>query len=249
MTQRYCQCWFPSSNDIVRYKGHIPDLVKCRCGEYGVGNGYSWQWDTTEESDALVTERDITFHPTRSQGTAIVKGKKSLEPGMVHYWEMLAISPLYGTDVMFGIGTQSIDSGQHRFQYVSALGSNAHSWGLSYSGQIQNCGERLPYAQKFSQGCLIGVYLDRSRGHLEFYINRKALGVAYTNVPVDPNVKIYPMVCSTALKSVIRLTNCTSLPDTLLLRSLQALSRKQLSELRKFPGFRSFLKTHWFLTL
>eukprot|EP00099_Drosophila_melanogaster_P021566 NP_648819.2 uncharacterized protein Dmel_CG10516 [Drosophila melanogaster] len=245
----FCDCPFPNSIEVTNHKGHIPDLVRCQCGEDESGNVNAWRWHATDESDAVVTDRDIIFHPTYSQGTAIVRGEQALKTNMVHFWEMRVITTLAGTDVMFGIGTESVNLGQFKFHFVSALGTNAQSWGFSYSGRIQHCGELLPYGQKFSQGCLIGVCLDRTRGHLEFYLNRRSLGVAYTNVPTDPDVKIYPMVCSTAAKSVIRLINCTSQPVTLQLRSFQALSRQplKLAELRQMPGLKGIMQSYWFL--
>ncbi|XP_016980425.1 SPRY domain-containing SOCS box protein 3-like [Drosophila rhopaloa] len=250
MTARFCDCRFPNCIELNAQRSRLPDLVRCRCGENGVDNVDPWQWNSTDGSDALITGKDIVFHPTSSRGTAIVRGNRSLEPGMVHFWEMLAISPLVGTDVMFGIGTQSVNLGQHEIEFVSALGTDDQSWGFSYYGKIQHGAEQWSYSKKFSQGCLIGVYLDRSRGHLEFYLNRKRLGVAFTNIPVDPNVNIYPMVCSTAVRTVIRLTNSTSMPDTLLLRSVQTLSTKQPDQLLKFrqiPAFKRIFKSFWFL--
>ncbi|XP_037722806.1 SPRY domain-containing SOCS box protein 3-like [Drosophila subpulchrella] len=252
MAHGFCDCWIPTDTDEEHCGGHTPNLVGCQCGDNEGGHGYSWQWEDTKESDSLVTDRDILFHSTRINGTSIVKGKQSLEPGMVHYWEMCVSSPTFRPDVVLGIGTQDVSLGQCANRYVSALGSNDHSWGLMFSGRIQHCGEQLPYWQNISQGCLVGVYLDRSRGHLEFYLNRKGLGLAYTNVPVDPSVKIYPMVCSTGSITAIRLNNCTSVQDTLQLRSFQALAKKQpdqVSILRQIPGFRATLKSYWFLYL
>ncbi|XP_017121837.2 SPRY domain-containing SOCS box protein 3 [Drosophila elegans] len=249
MSSRFCDCRFPSSTEIWSHMGHITDLTSCRCGKFGIANANPWLWDSNGQSDALIAGEDIVFHPTRSRGTAMVRGNRSLEPGMVHYWEMLAISPLVGSDVMFGIGMQSVDLTQHEFKYVSALGSDDYSWGISYSGNIQHCAKQSSYGQNFSQGCLIGVCLDRSRGHLEFYLNRRSLGVAFTNVPVDPTVHIYPMVCSTSFRTVIRLINSTSVPDTLLLRSFQTLSiqkPEQLFILRQIPGL---WESHWFLDM
>ncbi|EDV40138.1 uncharacterized protein Dana_GF24101 [Drosophila ananassae] len=245
----FCDCPFPNSIEVTNHKGHIPDLVKCRCGEDVPGNVSPWRWHVSEESDALVTDRDIIFHPTFSQGTAIVRGEHALKPGMVHFWEMRVITALAGTDVMFGIGTGNVHLEQFKFHFVSALGTNAQSWGFSYSGRVQHCGEQIPYGQKFSQGCLIGVYLDRTNGHLEFYLNRRPLGVAYTNVPTDPDVDIYPMVCSTAAKSVIRLINCTSQPVTLQLRAFQSMAKQpaKLMELRQMPGLKGILQAYWFM--
>ncbi|XP_030573081.1 SPRY domain-containing SOCS box protein 3 [Drosophila novamexicana] len=244
----FCDCRFPSCIDVANHKGHIPDLVKCRCGEDSA-NGLQWQWHQVEESDAQIIGRDIIFHPTYSQGTAIVRGEQPLQQDKVHFWEMRVITALAGTDVMFGIGTDRVNLEQFKFHFVSALGTNAQSWGYSYNGKIQHCGDQLPYGQKFSQGCLVGIYLDRTRGHLEFYLNRRSLGVAYTNIPTDPHVKIYPMVCSTAAKSVIRLINSTSQPATLQLRAFEALSKQPqiLDELRQMPGLNNIMQSYWFL--
>ncbi|XP_017053254.1 SPRY domain-containing SOCS box protein 3-like [Drosophila ficusphila] len=249
MSSSFCDCRLPNTFQIRNNLGSISDLLQCRCGEIGVSNVNPWAWNADEKTNALVSGRDIIFNPIKSRGTSIVRGSRSLKPGMVHFWEMLAISPLFGTDVMFGIGTQSVDLAEYKSRYRSALGRSEHSWGFSYSGNVQHCGIKTSYCQEFSKGSLIGVYLDRSRGHLEFFLNRKRLGLAYTNVPVNPNVDIYPMVCSTALQSVIRLVNSTSMPDTLLLRSFQALSTDQRSELRKIPGLEKILKFYWFLDM
>lgn len=150
---------------------------------------------------------------------------------------------------MFGIGSDKVDLTQFKFHFVSALGTNAQSWGFSYSGKIHHNGVHLKYGQKFSQGCIVGVLLDRMRGQLEFFLNRRSLGVAYTNIPNDPSVKLYPMVCSTAAKSCIRLMNATSQEECLQLRAFRALAKqpKALEELRQLPGLKTILNNYWFL--
>uniref|UniRef100_W8BGI8 SPRY domain-containing SOCS box protein 3 n=1 Tax=Ceratitis capitata TaxID=7213 RepID=W8BGI8_CERCA len=271
----YCDCEFPQSVLLATYTGYIPDLVKCRCGErtekkQNVNitseknseddkqleesicqpNGLQWNWEQNETTDTLIKDADITFHPTYSQGTAIVRSVRPLKAGMVHFWEMRIITPLAGTDVMFGVGTDKVELNQFQYHFVSALGTNAQSWGFSYNGKIQHNGVQLPYGQKFSQGCIVGVCLDRARGTLEFYLNRRSLGIAYTNIPRDPQVQLYAMVCSTAAKSVVRLINSTSQMDCLQLRAFKALSKhpKDLQLLRQMPGFRGVLNDYWFLT-
>jgi SPRY domain-containing SOCS box protein 3 len=257
----YCDCEFPNCVSLISYKGYIPDLVKCRCGE-DVTNTPSMHWLWHQQSieedgtdaiaataDTLVRGGDITFHQIYSQGTAIVRGERELKVGMVHFWEMRIITALAGTDVMFGIGTDKVDLNQFKFHFISALGSNAQSWGFSYHGKIQHNGIKRPYGQKFTQGCIVGVFLDRTRGHLEFFLNRRSLGIAYTNIPLDPSVRLYPMVCSTAAKSVVRLINSTSQLDCLQLRAFKALSKqsKALAELQQMPGLRPVINSYWFL--
>lgn len=150
---------------------------------------------------------------------------------------------------MFGIGTDKVDITQFKFHFISALGTNSQSWGFSYYGKIHHNGVHLPYGQKFSQGCIVGILVDRTRGELEFFLNRRSMGVAYTNIPTDPSVKLYPMVCSTAAKSAIRLINATSQLECLQLRAFRALSKqpKALEELRQMPGLKTILNDYWFL--
>ncbi|KAI8036756.1 hypothetical protein M5D96_010557 [Drosophila gunungcola] len=263
MTSRYCDCRFPSSTEIWSHMGHIPDLASCRCGKFGVVNTNPWLWDSNGQSDTLIAGGDIVFNPTRSRGTAMVRGNRSLEPGMVHYWEMLPISPLVGTDVVLCLIYNLLSNSPPRClaserSALISLNMNSNMFRLWAAMSIPGASRTLetfstapnsrPMAKSFP-GCLIGVYLDRSRGHLEFYLNRRSLGVAFTNVPVDPTVHIYPMVCSTSFRTVIRLINSTSVPDTLLLRSFQTLSIQkphQLFVLRQIPGLG---KLHWFLDM
>uniref|UniRef100_A0A1A9WRI8 B30.2/SPRY domain-containing protein n=1 Tax=Glossina brevipalpis TaxID=37001 RepID=A0A1A9WRI8_9MUSC len=245
----YCDCEFPSTMKITAYKGQLSELFTCRCGENDLDSPeLQWQWYDHPESDVRIVGTTLTFHPTYSQGTVIVRGNKPLAVGMVHFWEVRVLTALSGTDVMFGIGTELVDLAQFQFRFVSALGINSLSWGFSYEGKIQNDAIRLPYGKKFSQGCIVGVYLDRSYGYLEFFLNRRSMGVAYRNIPMDPNVILYPMVSSTTAKSAIRLINASSEIDCLQLRAFRALSKqpKALKELQQMPGFKILLKNYWF---
>uniref|UniRef100_A0A1I8PIK8 B30.2/SPRY domain-containing protein n=1 Tax=Stomoxys calcitrans TaxID=35570 RepID=A0A1I8PIK8_STOCA len=168
---------------------------------------------------------------------------------MMHFWEIRVLTPLSGTDVMFGIGTDNVDLTEYKFHFASALGSNDQSWAFSYEGKIHHNGQQTTYGQKFSQGCVVGILLDRSRGQLEFFLNRRSLGVAFTNICNDPHVKLYPMVCSTAAKSAIRLINASSQIECLQLRAFRAMSKqpKALEELKRMPGLRNILNNYWFL--
>ncbi|XP_005185747.1 SPRY domain-containing SOCS box protein 3 isoform X2 [Musca domestica] len=246
----YCDCEFPKSTIVAGYKGHVPDLIKCRCGEDDPAyHCINWHWHQQSELDIHLEGPNVTFHPTYSQGTAIVRGEEPLAPNMMHFWEMRILTALSGTDVMFGVGTDKVDLTQFKFHFVSALGTNAQSWGFSYEGKIHHNGYQLPYGQKFSQGCIVGVLLDRTRGQLEFFLNRRSLGVAFTNIPTDPSVKLYPMICSTAAKSSIRLINATSQHECLQLRAFRAVSKqpKAMEELRQLPGLKTIMNDYWFL--
>lgn len=150
---------------------------------------------------------------------------------------------------MFGIGTDEVNLNQFKFHFVSALGINSHSWAFSYEGRIHHNNVHTPYGQPFSQGCIVGILLDRQRGTLEFFLNRRPMGVAFTNIPTDPQIKIYPMVASTAAKCTVRLINAASQVECLQLRAFRMLAKqpKALQELRQMPGLKGILNNYWFL--
>ncbi|XP_053956510.1 SPRY domain-containing SOCS box protein 3-like [Anastrepha ludens] len=260
----FCRCFFTQSRVICTFQGLLPTLIRCRCGErtekrekrrsrinkefeniFCEPSGVEWGWARDEISGLRVSGNDVIFPYQYNSGTVIVRSERELEVGMVHFWEMRILTPLEGSDVIFGIGTDKINP--HQFP----LGLNAESWGLSFYGRKQHNGRRAAYSPMFSQGCVVGICLDRSRGTLEFYLNRRSLGVAYRNIPCDPQVKLYAMVSSTSTRSAIRLMNSTSQKDCLQLRTVQALSNrpKDLKLLHKIPGYKILLRIYWFFLM
>lgn len=73
---------------------------------------------------------------------------------------------------MIGIGTDLVDLFIHRYGFKSALGLDGHSWGYSYRGMKHHKGILKCYGKSFTSQCIVGVYLDLFKGHLEFYVNR-----------------------------------------------------------------------------
>ena len=63
--------------------------------------------DSDKTSTTQVNEDggEIFFHPMFSSGTAVIRGHHQLQKNYHHYWELEMKSPIYGTDVMVGIGT------------------------------------------------------------------------------------------------------------------------------------------------
>lgn len=45
-------------------------------------------------------DRDVTFNPGFSVGTAAVRGTKSFKSGYHHYWEVEMSTEVYGTDMV-----------------------------------------------------------------------------------------------------------------------------------------------------
>lgn len=74
---------------------------------------------------------------------------------------------------MIGIGTENVDLTSYQYRFASVLGIDDQSWGYSYRGLIQHNERMKYYGKKFSKGCIIGVYVDLFKGHLEFYLNRR----------------------------------------------------------------------------
>lgn len=208
----------------------------CRCGEENV---HEWTWDKELAAHTVVlSEQDleVKFHHEYSHGTAAIRGNKLLEKGRLHYWEVKMLAPIYGTDIMVGLGTSKVDLSSSSRTFCSLLGLDQESFGFSYKGYVQHGGEKRSYGSCFGQGCLVGVYLDTWKGTLEFYLNRKPLGIAFTGLQ---GYMLYPMVSSTAARSRMRLTCSCSVPVSLQIECLSVLNSSQRTYLSTmFPGLR-----------
>lgn len=208
----------------------------CRCGEQNV---HEWAWDdnfVSSTSELCERNLEVRFHPKYSIGTAIVRGNTPMTKGRHHFWEIKMITPVYGTDVMVGIGTGKIDLTGIRETFCSLLGRDRESWGFSYKGYLQHDGKTQVYSGPFGQGSLVGVHLDTWKGTLQFFLNRKPLGVAFTGLR---DAVLYPMVSSTAARSKIRITYCCSVPVSLQMDCLSMLKPSHRAYLSAaFPALR-----------
>lgn len=185
---------------------------ECRCGET---EDMRFEWGFSEDSKTasvvLEAGRVLTFHRTHSAGTAAVLGATPLEENRHHYWELKMTTPVYGTDVMVGVATQQTDIYAKQMNFVSLIGRDEHSWGYSYRGHLYHAADSgglhdypgLYGSQMWGEGTIIGVHLDRWRGTVEFYLNRRPLGEAFRGLPTTG--PLFPMVSSTAAKSGMRL--------------------------------------------
>lgn len=94
----------------------------------------------------------------------------------------------------------------------------------------------------------MGVHFDAWSGYLEFYLNRKPLGVAFTNLR---GKTVFPVICSTAAKSSLTLSTARSLPSSLQFLAVRSLAHKlpgsTLLSLLLPPGIRNFIRNnYWF---
>lgn len=198
---------------------------------------HEWTWDQgLSTSTVQLSEHNLNvkFHPVYSTGTAVVKGNKPLERGRHHFWEILILTEIYGTDIMVGMGTANAEINNAGTIFCALLGRDQESWGFSYKGYVQHDGKKRKYGTTFRQGSLVGVHLDTWSGTLQFFLDRKPLGIAFTRLN---NVMLYPLISSTMAQCEIKLTYNCSIPVTLqttCLAILSPLQRAYLSE--AFPG-------------
>ncbi|XP_051538960.1 SPRY domain-containing SOCS box protein 3-like [Myxocyprinus asiaticus] len=250
--ESYCQC--PAQTELSSDDQISPCTPNCTCGEEE--QGCDWVWDKESKSSAVslsCSNRKVSFHSEYSCGTAAIRGSKALSDGQ-HFWEIKMTSPVYGTDMMVGIGTSEVNLDQFRHSFCSLLGTDEDSWGLSYTGHLHHKGSKVNFSSRFGQGSIIGVHLDSWHGTLSFYKNRRCIGIAATHLQ---NKHLYPMVCSTAAKSSMKLIRSHSAPTNLQFLCCNQLRRMlpdcadALRVLPLPPGLRLLLSNQlgWVLTL
>ncbi|XP_029801959.1 SPRY domain-containing SOCS box protein 3 [Suricata suricatta] len=226
--ESFCDCDSPSEASFCNSLHAAHRGKDCRCGEED--EHFDWVWDDLNKSSATLLScdnRKVNFHTEYSCGTAAIRGTKELGEGQ-HFWEIKMTSPVYGTDMMVGIGTSDVDLDKYHHTFCSLLGRDEDSWGLSYTGLLHHKGDKMSFSSRFGQGSIIGVHLDTWHGTLTFFKNRKCIGVAATQLQ---NRKFYPMVCSTAAKSSMKvIRSCASVT------SLQFLCCYRLRQLRPDSG-------------
>ncbi|XP_030626055.1 SPRY domain-containing SOCS box protein 3 [Chanos chanos] len=249
--ESFCRC--PAQTEVSSPQVNAYTL-DCLCGEEE--QSYDWVWDEECKSTAAFlscSNRKVNFHTEYSCGTAAIRGSKELGEGQ-HYWEIKMTSPVYGTDMMVGIGTREVNLDQYRHSFCSLLGTDGDSWGLSYTGLLHHKGSKVNFSSRFGQGSIIGVHLDTWHGTLTFYKNRRCIGVAATHLQKK---RFYPMVCSTAAKSSMKVIRSCSSPTSLQylcclqLRRVLPHCADVLSELPLPPGLRMLLHNQlgWVLHL
>ncbi|XP_012692573.1 SPRY domain-containing SOCS box protein 3 isoform X2 [Clupea harengus] len=250
--ESFCQC--PTQTEVTYDPSSGAPILDCVCGEED--QTCDWVWDDTCKSSSTYlscSNRKVSFHSEYSCGTAAIRGTKELADGQ-HFWEIKMMSPVYGTDMMVGVGTSEVNLDQFRNSFSSLLGIDGDSWGLSYTGVLHHKGSKMRFSPRFGQGSIIGVHLDSWLGTLTFYKNRRCIGVAAHQLQ---NRRLYPMVCSTAAKSSMKVIRSCSVPTSLQylccarLSQLMPPSADTLGVLPLPPGLRKLLRSQlgWVLSL
>lgn len=166
-----------------------------------------WTWNLKDKSHEVrlsgPNNRIARFHPNWSNGTAGVRGTRVLNGGRF-YWEIEVSQRIFGTSMMFGVGTKS--ARLHVDAFVNMIGEDERSWGLSHKGMLWHAHNARPYTKPFRENVetTIGVYFDGLEGTLTYFKDGLNLGVAFSGLN-DVSEPLYPMVCSTAAKTEMAL--------------------------------------------
>jgi len=167
----------------------------------------NWSWNKNDKSHEVrlygPKQRIAHFHPNWSNGTAGVRGTRVLNGGRF-YWEINVSQRIFGTSMMFGIGTKK--ARLHVDAFVNMLGEDNQSWGLSHKGLLWHGAQNRQYVKCFRENIAttIGLYFDGVAGTLSYYKDNVSLGVAFTGLQ-DMKEPLYPIVCSTAAKTEMSL--------------------------------------------
>ena len=108
-----------------------------------------WTWNDHDRSRQVrlfdyygVPTSVAYFHPDWASGTAAVRGTRVLNNGR-HYWELEVSNRVFGTSMMFGVGTKKARLNSDKF--VNLLGEDRNSWGLSHKGLAWHGGHFYRY--------------------------------------------------------------------------------------------------------
>ena len=174
--------------------------LSCECDD-------KWTWNKYDKSHEVRLSGGhlhiAHFHPNWSNGTAGVRGTRILNYGR-HYWEVRVSQRIFGTSMMFGVGTKR--SRLHIDAFVNMLGEDDQSWGLSHKGLLWHNGRWRQYTKAFreNEATVVGMLFDWFQGTITYYKDGQSLGVAFTGLnKVDED--LYPTICSTAAKTEMSL--------------------------------------------
>ncbi|OWF46173.1 SPRY domain-containing SOCS box protein 3-like [Mizuhopecten yessoensis] len=174
-----------------------------------LNNGFEeqWTWNKKDKSHEVrlygTKFQTAHFHPNWSNGTAGVRGSQVLNDGR-HYWEIKVSQRIFGTSMMFGVGTRR--ARLHVDAFVNMLGEDGQSWGLSHKGLLWHSGRWRQYTTPFkeNEATVVGMLFDGNEGTLSFFKDGTYLGVAFSGLN-EIEEELFPIVCSTAAKTEMTL--------------------------------------------
>lgn len=207
-----------------------------------------WTWNRRDRSPEVrlygTAFRTAHFHPNWSSGTAGVRGKRVLNNGR-YFWELNISQRIFGTSMMFGIGTRK--ARLHADAFTNLLGEDEHGWGLSHKGLLWHGGRWYHYTKPFreNEATTIGILFDGIAGTLTYYKDGKNLGVAFKGLN-EVREPLYPIICSTAAKTEMTLASMrrdfVNLQDRCRAEIVKRIkSKTDLDDLHVPPRIKSYL--------
>lgn len=188
-----------------------------------------WGWNPYHKSDEVriygANRETAHFHPNWSNGTvsfttlnlllttilllqAGVRGERVLNQNASarFYWEIKISDRMFGTSMMFGIGTKK--GRMHADCFLNMIGEDEHGWGLSHKGLLWHNNQWVQFTKPFPENkpTTIGLLFDAGQGTLTYFKDGLCLGVAFKGLDTITQ-KLYPVVCSTAAKTEMTLAN------------------------------------------
>ena len=202
-----------------------------------------WGTEAPDAPDSVVLQDNHTkacFHNGISVGCTAIRGPRALAKNMEHFFEVEMSPPFHGQARMVGVGTRFALMETIGYNFQPLIGRDSNSWGLNYTGKIRHNGVEKNYADtgeilESHDPLIIGVLYDAHLGIMSFQVNGKQYGVAFTEVPVL--IDIYPMACSTAGNSSIKLLRSWSEVASLrcLCRAVIRHQVKDMSQVNSLP--------------
>lgn len=212
-----------------------------------------WLWNrSTLTNNARMSPngREVLFHPSLSRGTAAVRSCTAISEG-VCTWSVRMGPSTYGTDMVLGVCTEELDLSQHINRYKSLVGDDEHGWGLSYRGVRKHNGiERPGPHSAFGANAVVTLQLDTSRRRLSVSVDGSPMKAAFDDVCGRGHCPLYPVVCSTAASTRIRLQRSELIGLSLAHICLRTIryairSRSDIDELPLPTLMKSCLKSDW----
>uniref|UniRef100_A0A1I8AP82 B30.2/SPRY domain-containing protein n=1 Tax=Steinernema glaseri TaxID=37863 RepID=A0A1I8AP82_9BILA len=167
-----------------------------------------WKWDEGSKEFSvgykpiLFKGTGVVFHPDLSFGTAAARVNKPLTSSTIAYWEIRVPHPLFGTSIMFGIGTKDART-TLPISFNDLLGEDDCSIGLNHNGKLLFSGEKFDFCDPLSsgkpEGVTLGVLFNGPQASLTFFNDGIKLGTV--SPKLDLSQTYYPMVASTAQRS------------------------------------------------
>lgn len=121
---------------------------------------------------------------------------RSLTRTTIAYWEIVA-DLLYGTSMMFGIGTQNARQNAP-IEFLDLIGEDDQSYGLCYDGYIQFNGKKQAFCKTLktepqNTPVIISILFNGPDSTLAYFVNGKELGTAFKNIKLENKI-YYPMI-------------------------------------------------------